>query len=53
MSDVDIAEMVADWAAMSQELGTSLKDWVNKTVNKKWKFTEKQTKLINDIARIF
>lgn len=53
MSDVDIAEMIADWAAMSQELGTSLKKWAQKVVNKKWKFTDNQTNLINNIIGIF
>ncbi len=53
MSNVDIAEMIADWAAMSQELGTSLKDWAKKVVNKKWKFTNNQVNLINKIMDIF
>jgi len=30
MSDTDLAEMVCDWAAMSQEKGTSLQDWFDK-----------------------
>jgi len=50
MSDIDIAEMVADWAAMSQEFGTSLKKWTNDNVGSKWKFTDKQTQLIYDLV---
>jgi len=53
MSDVDIAEMVADWASMSQEYNEKLMNWVNKVVNKKWKFTKDQTDLIYKIAGIF
>ena len=46
MSDLDIAEMVADWCAMSEERGNSPKDWADKVVNKRWRFTPEQTKLI-------
>ena len=53
MSAVDISEMVADWAAMSQEYNEKLMNWVNKVVNKKWNFTEDQTDLIYKIAKIF
>lgn len=53
MTTVDIAEMVADWAAMSQEYNNDLKEWVDKNVNKKWHFTNKQTKLIYNLIQIF
>lgn len=53
MSNIDIAEMVADWAAMSQELGDSLKKWADNNVNKKWHFTKEQTKLIYDLVELF
>lgn len=53
MSKVDIAEMIADWAAISQELGNSLKEWANKTVGKKWKFTKEQVDLIYKLIGIF
>jgi len=46
MSDLDIGEMVADWCAMSEERGNTPKSWADKTVNKRWLFTPKQTKLI-------
>jgi len=53
MSNIDIAEMVADWASMSQELGTSLRKWAKEKVNKKWNFSKEQTKLIYDLVSIF
>jgi hypothetical protein len=53
MNALDIAEMVCDWAAMSQELDTSLKDWADKNVNKKWKFTNAQTKFIYELVHLF
>lgn len=52
MSNIDIAEMVADWAAMSQELNDSLKGWADKNVGSKWKFDKSQTKLIYDLVGI-
>ncbi len=53
MSDEDIAEMVADWAAMSQELGTGLKSWADEKIGKKWKFTKEQSELIYRLIDIF
>lgn len=49
MPDKYIAEMCADWSAMSEEKGTTPKDWADKMVNKKWKFTESQVKLIYEL----
>ena len=38
-----IHEMCADWCAMSEELGKNTPyDWAKKTINKRWKFTDKQ-----------
>jgi hypothetical protein len=53
VSDIDIAEMIADWAAMSQELDNSLREWADKNVGKKWKFNKKQVKLIYDLIELF
>lgn len=53
MGKLDIAEMVCDWAAMSQEKGTSLWDWIKKSVNKRWKFTPSQVSMIEEIAEVF
>lgn len=52
MTDLDIAEMVADWCAMSEERGNSPKSWADKNVNIRWKFTRKQTKLIYELIDI-
>jgi len=49
MDDVDIAEMVSDWCAMSEERGNSPRDWADKTVNKWWKFDKKQKQLIYEL----
>ena len=49
MPDIYIAEMCADWLAMAEEKGTSVREWANKNVNIRWKFNENQ---INQIYRI-
>ena len=46
MTDLDIAEMVADWLGMSEEKGTNPRDWADKNVNVRWKFTPEQKDLI-------
>jgi len=46
MTNDDLAEMVCDHHAMSQELGTDLIEWEKGVINKKWKFSDDQTKLI-------
>jgi hypothetical protein len=51
MSRLDIAEMVADWSAMSEELGDSLKGWADKNVGSKWKFDDDQKDLIYDLVK--
>jgi len=53
MPDIYVAEMVADWLAMSEELGTSITDWIKKVVGIRWKFSEKQIGIINDIVGFF
>ena len=40
-------EMVCDWCAMAEEMGEKTpKTWADKTVNKRWKFTNEQTDYI-------
>ena len=46
MMDGDIAEMVADWCAMSEERGGTPRGWADKNVNIRWKFTDEQADLI-------
>lgn len=52
MTKEDLCEMVADWAAMSQELHDNLLDWVNKQINK-YKFNNLQIKYIKMFASCF
>lgn len=49
MPELDVAEMCADWMAMSKELDGNPKDWADKNVNIRWKFTDKQKKTIYDL----
>jgi hydroxymethylpyrimidine pyrophosphatase-like HAD family hydrolase len=43
-----IYEMLADWCSVSIDRGTSIKEWMEKNVNKRWMFTNSQTKVIED-----
>lgn len=50
MPDLDIAEMVCDWSAMSEELGDDGPyGWADRNINKRWKFTNHQVDLIYDL----
>lgn len=49
MSDLDIGEMCADWCAMSEERGNTPTAWADKNINKRWKFTPDQVKLIYEL----
>jgi hypothetical protein len=55
MPNLAIGEMIADWMAVSEERGSNPKDWADKNVNIRWKFTDRQKnliyKIINDIWR--
>ena len=43
MPNSAIYEMCADWCAMSEELNENTPfDWADKTINKRWKFTNNQ-----------
>jgi len=44
-----IACMVADWCAVSEERDTNPYKWADMNMNKRWKFTENQVKLIYDL----
>ncbi|MCF8354350.1 MAG: DUF5662 family protein [Melioribacteraceae bacterium] len=46
MSELDLAEMVCDWAAMSQEMNDKLDKFYYKNALPKHKFTEEQQKSI-------
>jgi len=49
MPELDVAEMCADWMAMSEEKGNTPKSWANKNVNIRWKFTDEQKDLIYEL----
>jgi hypothetical protein len=50
MPEVYIAEMVADWMAMAEELGNpTCIGWAKKNINKRWGFTFRQENLIYDL----
>ena len=51
MTNLDIAEMVCDWCAVSEERGNTPKSWADKNVNKRWKFTDDQKDLIYEIIK--
>ena len=53
MPDIDISEMCADWLAMSEELGTSINEWCDNVISKRWSFNDKQTQLIKKIIGMF
>lgn len=52
MPSARIAEMVADWCAMAEELGTNCKEWADKKVNVRWRFTGEQKKLIYELIQV-
>jgi hypothetical protein len=49
MSELAIAEMIADWLAVSKERGNPVEFWANKNINKRWMFTPEQTELIYEL----
>lgn len=54
MDDISLIEMVADWQAMSEEIQkNTAREWFNEQKNVRWKFSEKQEKLINKILKVF
>jgi hypothetical protein len=52
MKDIDIAEMCADFCAVSEERGTNPEDWADKNINKRWKFSKYQEALIYELIDI-
>ena len=53
MKDVDIGEMIADWISMGIEKNSSTEEWANNNVNIRWKFSDRQTKIIYELVDKF
>lgn len=54
MDDISLAEMVADWQAMSEELKTNTsREWYNDVKDVRWSFSKEQNNLINKLLRVF
>jgi hypothetical protein len=51
MSNVAIYEMCCDWCAMAKQFHSHPKNWADKTVNKRWMFTDEQVTLIYDTLK--
>jgi hypothetical protein len=52
MTVLDIAEMVADWAAMSEERGNTARAWADQNVNVRWRFTAAQVDFIDRLIDV-
>ena len=51
MGNLDMAECVADWCAMSEELGKNTpQEWIKSNVNVRWKFKTEQVVILNKLA---
>lgn len=54
MPDLDIAEMIADWQAMSEELGTNTaREWFDSVRDVRWHFSAEQESLIDKLLKVF
>ena len=51
MSNVAIYEMCCDWCAMAKQFHSHPTNWADKTVNKRWMFTDEQVTLIYDTLK--
>jgi hypothetical protein len=49
MTDVDLAEMCADWCAVSKERNNTPQAWGKKNINVRWKFSKDQEDLIYEM----
>lgn len=54
MPEIDLAEMVADWQAMAEELQTNTaREWFNKQKDVRWHFSEQQVEFIEKLLSVF
>ena len=49
MDIISIAEMCADWCAVSEEVGETPHDWADKNVGRRWDFSDDKVALIYEI----
>ena len=54
MTDIAIAEMVADWQAMAEELKKNTsREWFDEQKDVRWHFSKKQEQLIDKLLKAF
>ena len=53
MPTIDLAEMLADWLAMSEEKGTNPIEFAKANINIRWKFSPEQVAMIYEIINLF
>ena len=54
MPDIAIAEMVADWAAMSEEIQkNTAREWYDSVKMTRWNFSDHQDQLIDKLIKVF
>jgi len=54
MDDISIAEMVADWQAMSEELKTNTsREWYDDVKDERWSWSDEQNELIDKLLTVF
>lgn len=49
MPNIYIGEMLADWKAVGEERGNTVRSWFDSNNGKRWKFSPSQEKLINKV----
>ncbi len=53
MPNTYIAELVADWQAMGEELGNAAREWYDKQKDVRWHFSPGQDQLIDRLLKVF
>lgn len=54
MDAISVAEMIADWQAMAEELKTNTaREWFNKVSDERWHFSDDQKELIDRLLKVF
>jgi hypothetical protein len=54
MTEIALAEMVADWQAMAEEVGTNTaREWYDDVKDVRWHFSEEQDVVIDKLLKVF